>query len=189
MSLLSSRFHIILETLINDPSFQKWSKILCILKTAIIFHHFWIVSSCYSTQNVWFEWGSFMNGPLGVGEPWAAHVRLTTAPSLTTRSGDDLESIIDGGTTTSKYPRLLLIGSVLKRIELSPKFMFPTTCKYFSAHLIWHMYHPLSDFWTFVKCSCHCLWSWWDKDTLWFRVITLLCIVSIVWVSTRTQAT
>ena len=69
--------------------------------------------------------------------------------------------------TTSRYPDLWIMGSVL----------------------IWHMYHPRS-----LSCAL-----WMLRNHLWpegrvremrgFRVITLLWIVNMVWVSTRTQAT
>ena len=69
--------------------------------------------------------------------------------------------------TTSRNPFLLLIGSVL----------------------IWHIYHPLSLSSTFSIWSRHVSRSWWDKDTLWLRVMMWWWMVRMVCVSTRTHAT
>ena len=68
---------------------------------------------------------------------------------------------------TSRYPRLLLMGSVLT----------------------WHMYQPLSTSCTLAMCSFHSLCSRCDSDTRWLRVMMLLWIVRMVWVSTLTHAT
>lgn len=55
--------------------------------------------------------------------------------------------------------------------------------------LIWHMYQPLSFSWTRWSCKIHSLDEGRLRDMRGLRVITLLCIVKIVCVSTRTQAT
>lgn len=69
--------------------------------------------------------------------------------------------------TTSKYPERCLIGSVL----------------------IWHMYQPLSVDCTLCNCKIHSLVEGLLSEIRGLRVITLLWIVRIVCVSTRTQAT
>ena len=103
----------------------------------------------------------------GSGYPLASHVRFTLSFSRTTKSLVLRLSMIEGGTWTSMYPLLLLIGSVLT----------------------WHMYQPLSTSCTFDMWSFHSLCSRWESETLWFLVMMLLCMVRIVCVSTRTQAT
>lgn len=69
--------------------------------------------------------------------------------------------------TTFKYPTWLFIGSVL----------------------IWHMYHPLSDSCTSLRCKYQIFCSTWVTAILWFLVITCTWMVRIVWVSTLNQAT
>ena len=99
----------------------------------------------------------------GLGDPWASQVRLTGLPSLTTLSLEVRVSMMEGGTTTSKNPRSALMGSVLT----------------------WHMYQPRSDSCTLLICKRHILWSWWDKDMRWFRVMMLWWMVRMVCVSTK----
>lgn len=53
----------------------------------------------------------------------------------------------------------------------------------------WHMYHPLSDSLTSFIRSTHLRPSTCVIVIRWFLVITCVCIVKIVWVSTRSQAT
>ena len=51
------------------------------------------------------------------------------------------------------------------------------------------MYQPLSLSWTLLRCRYHLFSPGRDKEIRGLRVITLLWMVRMVWVSTRTQAT
>jgi hypothetical protein len=83
--------------------------------------------------------------------------------------------------------------SIRRKTELSYKDS-PTTSKNpdrctIGSVLIWHMYQPRSDGWTLWMCRNHWLFEGRESEIRGFLVITLLWIVSIVCVSTRTQAT
>ena len=103
----------------------------------------------------------------GVGCPVALQESVKFSPSRTTKL--ELSSFVTilGGTTTSKYPDRCRMGSVL----------------------IWHMYQPRSSGVTLCSCKVHTLDLGLLSEMRGFRVITLLWMVRIVWVSTRTQAT
>jgi len=103
----------------------------------------------------------------GVGCPVALQESVKFSPSRTTNCELSFLVIILGGTTTSKYPERCLMGSVL----------------------IWHMYQPRSSGCTLCSCKVQTLDFGLLSEIRGLRVITLLWMVRIVCVSTRTQAT
>lgn len=154
---------------------------------------------------------------VGAGLPFARHLNVTLAPSLTTTSVDVWASSIFGGTlfvhcvvdenddiffSSSVNYRLTFIHENKKKgnEEREGKKLFicsPTTCKYPNWVLavtvfIWHMYLPLSSSCTLAMCKnqvlcLSCLSC--VTEIRGFLVITWLCTVNIADCSKCIQAT
>lgn len=74
------------------------------------------------------------------------------------------------------------------------KLFLPTTFKnptwlFMGSVLIWHMYQPMSVSLMSRICKYQFRCSVWVTAMRWFFVITWLCMVRIVWVSTLSHAT